>query len=222
MENFSDIFKKGFLEMGTQALTLPNIALALGVSFLCGLLIFIFYKTFYRGLIYSQSFNILIVMTTMVTTFVIITISSNIVLSLGMVGALSIVRFRAAIKDPLDVGFIFWGVAAGIAAGAGLYLFAVISTLAIGLVFVGLSMVKLNTSSYLLIVEYEDKVTDEVVKALNNFKYTLRNRTSSLGRSEITVQIRIKQKNTAFVRSISAIEGVGRAVLVQFDGDYTE
>lgn len=222
METFSDIFKKGFLELEIQSLTLSHIALALGVSFLCGFAIFIFYKTFYRGLIYSKSFNILIVMTTMVTTFVILTISSNIVLSLGMVGALSIVRFRAAIKDPLDVGFLFWGIAAGIAVGASLYLFAIISTLAIGLVFAALSMVRYNTSTYLLIVEFEDQVTDEVIKALNNFKYTLRNRTSSLGRSEITVQIRVKQQNTAFVRSISAINGVGRAVLVQFDGDYTE
>jgi uncharacterized membrane protein YhiD involved in acid resistance len=222
MENFSDIFKKGFLEMEIQALTLSSISLALGVSFLCGFAIFIFYKTFYRGLIYSQSFNILLVMTTMTTTFVILTISSNIVLSLGMVGALSIVRFRAAIKDPLDVGFIFLSVAAGIASGAGLYLFAIVATLAIGLVFSGLSMFKLNTSTYLLIVEFEDSVTEQVIKALNNFKYTLRNRTSSLGRSEITVQIRIKHKNTSFVRSISSIKGVGRAVLVQFDGDYTE
>jgi len=222
VENFSDIFKKGFLELEIQSLTLSHIALALSISLLCGLLIFVFYQTFYRGLVYSKSFNILIVMTTMVTTFVILTISSNIILSLGMVGALSIVRFRAAIKDPLDVGFIFWGIAAGIAVGAGLYLFAIITSVVIGLVFAILSMVKFNTSTYLLIVEFDDNVTDEVIKALNNFKYTLRNRTSSLGRSEITVQIRIKQQNTAFVRSISTINGVGRSVLVQFDGDYTE
>ena len=111
-----------------ESLSLPRIILALLTATVCGLIIYWVYRLFYRGVVYSDNFNILVLLVTVVTSFIIMTISANLVLSLGLVGALSIVRFRSAVKDPLDIGFLFWGVAAGITAGAGLYFVALIGT----------------------------------------------------------------------------------------------
>lgn len=223
MNTFVDIFKKKFLEMAyMQDITLYRVILSLSISLLCGLLIFFFYQKFYRGVIYSHNFNILLVMMSMVTTLIIITISSNIVLSLGMVGALSIVRFRTAIKDPLDIGFLFWAVAEGIAVGATLYSLAVISTLFIGLLYALLTKLKSKKKLYLLIVQYEDSVAPKVNEIINQMKYVLKNKTSTKGRTELTLELMIKGDNTAFVGQISSIEGVDSAVLVQYSGDYVE
>ena len=113
MTNFSDIFKNGFLE-NVGNLTTPVFLMAMLSSFICGMIVYFVYRRFFKGVIYNNNFNILLVMTSMVTSFIVLVISSNVVLSLGMVGALSIVRYRTAIKDPLDVGFLFWTVAVGI------------------------------------------------------------------------------------------------------------
>ena len=123
MTTFSDIFKKGFLQE-TGNLTTADFAMSMLAAFLCGMIIYMVYRYFYKGVIYNNNFNILLVLTSMITCFMVMVISSNVVLSLGMVGALSIVRFRTAVKDPLDVGFLFWTVAVGITCGAGLYYFA--------------------------------------------------------------------------------------------------
>lgn len=122
MTSFSDVFKKSFLSGNLADLSVTTITLALVAAFLCGMLIYFVYKKFYKGVIYNNNFNILLVMVSVVTSFIVLTISSNVVLSLGMVGALSIVRFRTAVKDPLDVGFLFWSIAVGITCGAGLYI----------------------------------------------------------------------------------------------------
>lgn len=110
-------------------LSLPYIFVSMGAAALCGVIIYLVYRFFYRGVVYSDNFNILLIMITVITSFIIMTISANIVLSLGMVGALSIVRFRSAVKDPLDIGFLFWGIASGLTCGAGLYFVALIGTI---------------------------------------------------------------------------------------------
>lgn len=223
MTTFMDVFKKKFLEMGSfQAITLNRVVISLLISMLCGLLIFFFYKKFYKGVVYSHNFNILLVMMSMVTTLIIITISSNIVLSLGMVGALSIVRFRTAIKDPLDIGFLFWAVAVGITVGATLYSLAIVSTILIGSVYACMTKFKSKKKLYLFIVQYEDNVSHKINEIINQMKYTLKNKTSSKGKTEITLELMIKGDNTAFVGQISSIEGVDNAVLVQYAGDYVE
>ena len=135
MTTFSDIFKKSFLQE-TGNLTTEGFFLSLIAALLCGIIIYFVYRYFFKGVIYNNNFNILLVMTSLVTCFIVIVISSNVVLSLGMVGALSIVRFRTAIKNPLDVGFLFWTVAVGITCGAGLYLISLIATIIISLVYI--------------------------------------------------------------------------------------
>ena len=125
-------------------LSLPRILLAMLTATVCGLIIYWVYRLFYRGVVYSDNFNILVLLITVVTAFIIMTISANLVLSLGMVGALSIIRFRSAIKDPLDVGFLFWGVAAGITAGAGLYFVALIGTVFVAILYIVLTLIKKN------------------------------------------------------------------------------
>lgn len=223
MTTFMDVFKKKFLEMGTmQDITLNRVVISLLIAMFCGLLIFFFYKKFFKGVVYSHNFNILLVMMSMVTTLIIITISSNIVLSLGMVGALSIVRFRTAIKDPLDIGFLFWAVAVGITVGATLYSLAIISTILIGSIYGLMAKLKNKKSLYLLIVQYEDNVSHKVNEIINQMKYTLKNKTSTKGKTEITLELMIKGDNTAFVGQLSSIGGVDNAVLVQYSGDYVE
>ena len=155
MNTFSDIFKKGFLEE-TGNLTTSGFAMSMLAAFLCGMIVYAVYRMFYKGVIYNNNFNILLVMTSTVTCFMVIVISSNVVLSLGMVGALSIVRYRTAVKDPLDVGFLFWTVAVGVTCGAGLYLISIMGTVFIALVYIMLVKVRSRKHQYLLIVKYQN------------------------------------------------------------------
>ena len=138
-------------------LNFAGIILALLSAYICGMIIYFIYKHFYKGVLYSHNFNVLLVLLSMVTAFIVLTISSNIVLSLGMVGALSIVRFRTAIKDPLDLGFMFFAISIGITCGAGLYLLSFVSTIIISLVYIFLVKVKTPVHVYLLIVKHNKK-----------------------------------------------------------------
>lgn len=221
MTSFNDILDPSFLESGYfGSLSPAQIGLSLGVALLCAAAIFLFYKYFYKGVVYNHNFNVLLVLVTMITCFIIMTISSNIVLSLGMVGALSIVRFRAAVKDPLDVGFLFWAVAAGITAGAGLYLFAVLSTLLICLIYAFFSSLKNKKHTYLLIVSYLPEAREEVAKLLDNLPYILRNKTNDGARTELTMEIKARQENTSVVDNLTRLSGVNYATLVQYNGDF--
>lgn len=221
MTNFSDIFRSGFLEGGYfGSLSLVQIVISLAVALLCGVIIFAFYRGFYRGVVYNHSFNVLLVMVTMVTCFIIMTISSNIVLSLGMVGALSIVRFRAAVKDPLDVGFLFWAVAAGITSGAGLYMFAVLSTGVICVIYAVFSSLKNKKDSYLLIISFSAESGEAVYAVLDNIKYTLRNKTVTGDANELTVELQAKQQHTSIAENLGKLPGVNYATLVQYNGDF--
>ena len=156
MVTFKDIFKKSFLQE-TGSLTTEIFMLSLLAAFLCAMIIYLVYRNFYKGVIYSNNFNILLVLTTIVTCFIVLVISSNVVLSLGMVGALSIVRFRTAVKDPLDVGFLFWSIAVGITCGAGLYMISVIGTVFVSLVYIFLIKIRTGKSVYLLIVKASEQ-----------------------------------------------------------------
>lgn len=221
MINFSDIFKKSFLKE-TGNLTTSTFLMSLIAAFLCGMMIYFIYRYFYKGVIYNNNFNILLVLTSMVTCFIVIVISSNVVLSLGMVGALSIVRFRAAIKDPLDVGFLFWSIAVGITCGAGLYIISLIATVVIALVYILLIKVRNRKRVYLLIVKYRNEAYDKVARTIHPLKKALKNRTTANGYTELTYEIRLKEDNTSFVTTLSEIEGVDNATVVEFTGDYCE
>ena len=221
MTNFSDIFKNSFLQE-TGNLTTEGFVMSLLSAFVCGMIVYAVYRFFFKGVIYNNNFNILLVMTSLVTCFIVIVISSNVVLSLGMVGALSIVRYRTAVKDPLDVGFLFWTVAVGVTSGAGLYLISLMGTVAIALVYILLVKIRSHRHLYLLIVKYADEATDTVLRELEPIKKVLKNKTATKGYTELTYEVRLSGDNTSFTNRLSACPGVESDVIVEFTGDYFE
>lgn len=221
MINFSDIFKKGFLEE-TGNLTTESFLLSMLAAFICGMIVYYIYRQFFKGVIYNNNFNILLVMTSLVTCFMVLVISSNVVLSLGMVGALSIVRYRTAIKDPLDVGFLFWTVAVGVTCGAGLYLLSIMGTVFIAAVYVLLVQIRNRKRVYVLIIKLQNDAMGMVNSELKGIKKVLKNRTTTKGYTELTYEVRLVGENTTFVSHLSELEGVENVVVVEFTGDYAE
>ncbi len=211
---FSEIISES-LKQGDSVknLSAPYIIISVSVALLCSLVIYFVYKKFYRGAVYSESFNILNVMLCLITSFVITTISSNLVLSLGMVGALS------AVKDPLDIGFLFWSIAAGITTGAGLFPFAIISTIIIAAVYIIFSVITTGRKTYLLVIKYYEAADESIRNELRNIPNTLKSKNLYKGQSELTLQVKVKGNDTSFVSKISDIEGVDSAMLIEYTGD---
>ncbi|MGN0686708.1 MAG: DUF4956 domain-containing protein [Oscillospiraceae bacterium] len=201
-------------------LSVATILTTLLTAALCGGIIYLVYRFFYRGVVYSDNFNILLLLTTVVTSFIIMTISANVVLSLGMVGALSIVRFRAAVKDPLDIGFLFWGIAAGITAGAQLYWVAIIGTVIISVIYILLTIFKKERKSYLLIVRYDINCEINVNGILGAIKYKLKNKTQTGSSVEITVEVKIKNNDASYISRFNGMEGVESVTLLEYSGEY--
>lgn len=218
---FNDIFKSSFLE-NIASVSILDMVLALLLALGLGLFIFLVYQKTFTGVMYSSSFGVTLVALTMITTIVILAVTSNVVLSLGMVGALSIVRYRTAVKDPLDVGFLFWTVAVGVTCGAGLYLISIMGTVFIALVYIMLVKVRSRKHQYLLIVKYQNEAAEAVRRQLMPLKKVLKNKTSTKNQTELTYEVRVSADNTAFVTTLSEVEGVANAVLVEFTGDYFE
>lgn len=220
--SFSDVFKSSFLANVNSFSTL-DVLLALGLSFVLGLFIFLIYKKTYSGVMYSDSFGVSLIAMAMITSLVIIAVTSNVVLSLGMVGALSIVRFRTAIKEPMDIAFLFWSIAVGIVLGAGLIPLAVIGSVIIGVIIVVFSTRKIGDTPYILVVSCDDyeseKIADSLIKEEAK-KSILKSKTVTKGGTELTYEVRIKEENTDFINKISDCEGVNNAVLVTYNGEY--
>ncbi len=218
MNTLKDILKENIIQMGlVENLSLQYICLVLGTAFFCGIIIYVVYKFFYQGAVYSENFGLLILMTTLTVAFIIMTISSNIVLSLGMVGALSIVRFRAAVKDPLDVGFLFLGIGAGLTAGAGLFFIAVIGTVAICVIFVCMHYLVKGKTVYLLVADCGREAEKPVLEILKRGKGKLKSRAKDGGRVEITYLV--GKGAEEILDEILEVEGVGKAVLLAYTGD---
>lgn len=220
MKSLINAFKDALAASGLLLdLTPEYIFVCISIALLCGLVIYAVYRIFYRGSCYSENFNLLLLLTTLITTFIIMTISANIVLSLGMVGSLSIIRFRSAVKDPLDVGFLFWSVAVGITCGAGLYQIALLCTVFIAVIYVLSTLLRFGAKRYLLIVKYDASAKENVVAALKNVRHTLKNSISSQSGHELTVQVHGKKKTAALTEELSAMDGVASAMLVEYTGD---
>lgn len=218
MSTLKGILKENIVRMGLiEELSLAHIALVLATALCCGILIYMVYKFFYRGAVYSENFGLLLVMTTLTVAFVIMTIASNIVLSLGMVGALSIVRFRTAVKDPLDVGFLFLSIAAGLTAGAGLFLIAGIGTVFICMVFIAFFMLDRGKSTFLLIVRYENSAEDEVYKLISSTKHKVKSVAKRADRTESTYMVNSKAQD--MLPELLEIKGVEDAQLIAYTGD---
>ncbi|MDR0292670.1 MAG: DUF4956 domain-containing protein [Oscillospiraceae bacterium] len=203
-----------------ESLNAVQVLITLLVAAVCGAVIFLVYRYFNKGVVYSVHFNTLILMVCLVTAFIIITIGSNLVLSLGMVGALSIVRFRAAVKDPLDVGFLFWGVAAGLTAGARLYTVALLGTAFIAVLYIALTLIRFEKRIFLLIVRYAPEAEESVSALLSPLKAQLKNKTLSQGLSELTAEVRVRRGDASFMEPLRQTDGVESVTLVEYTGDY--
>ena len=201
-----------------QALTVERVLTSLIVTFAVTLFIFFMYRKTFKGVLYTRNFNVGLVLTGLVVTLVVLPISSNIALSLGMVGALSIVRFRTAIKDPADIVFTFWAIAVGIINGAGLYMISIIGSPVIGLFLFVLSRASFRSNDpYLLVVKYANEAEEAVQNAVP--KHKLRSRTVTPNGVELILEVRMKAKDAQQVDELLKIKGVSHAALVSYNAD---
>ena len=218
----SDIFKSSFLENVTAVSPL-DMVLTILLAFGIGLFIFFVYKKTYQGVMYSSSFGVTLIALTMITSQVILAVTSNVVLSLGMVGALSIVRFRTAIKEPLDIAFLFWSIAAGIILAAGMIPLAVIGSVIIGLILLFFVNKKSHKNPYILVISClnheAEKEAMKFVKAQLD-RCVVKSKSAQSGLVELNMEVRLKNDNTDFINALSAMNGVNSAVLVSYNGDY--
>lgn len=222
MTTFNDIFQSSFLENVTSV-SLLDMAIALVLAFCIGLFIFLIYKKTFTGVMYSSNFGVTLIALTMITTLVILAVTSNVVLSLGMVGALSIVRFRTAIKEPLDIAFLFWSIAVGIVLAAGMLPLAVIGSVVIGLILLVFVNRKDVDAPYILVLRCADVDSEEGTrKQLESCvkRYVLKSKSVQQEMIELNYEIRLKENQTDFVTVLASMPGVHSAVLVSYNGDY--
>ena len=219
---FNDIFKSSFLE-NISAVSPLDMILTLLLAFGIGLFIFYIYKKTYQGVMFSSSFGVTLIALTMITSQVILAVTSNVVLSLGMVGALSIVRFRTAIKEPLDIAFLFWSIAAGIILAAGMIPLAVIGSVVIGVILLIFVNKKSHVNPYIVVLscsdhDAENKATEYINSHVE--RCVVKSKSAKSGIVELNMDIRLKDDNTDFVNALDAIDGVNSAVLVSYNGEY--
>lgn len=219
---FGDLFKKSFLENFEASNDPFGFMVTLAVALLMGLGIYFIYKRCYMGVVYDHSFNVSLVVMTILVSMIIVTISSNITLSLGMVGALSIVRYRTAVKNPMDLMFMFWAITTGIAVGANYYYIVLIGFIFVAIAFLVLKNAKGDTATYMLVINLASDIQTEekIRRALNSYNYKLRSKIVKNDRTELTMEVRIKRDNINITDPIMEIEGVNDVTLVQYRGSY--
>ncbi len=219
---FNDIFKSSFLNNVTS-ISIFDMVLALLLAFGVGMFIFFVYKKTFSGVMYSSSFGVTLIALTLITTLVILAVTSNVVLSLGMVGALSIVRFRTAIKEPLDIAFLFWSIAVGIVLAAGLIPLAVIGSLLIGVILLIFVNRKTHSNPYIAVISCTDHASElqvhEYLKSQVR-RLVVKSKTAQKNAVELNLEVRLKDDNTDFINTLAQMEGVNSAVLVSYNGDY--
>ena len=219
---FNDIFKSSFLQNITEFSAVDTI-LGLAVALVLGLFIFMVYKKTLTGIMYSEGFGLTLIGLSLVTTLVIMAVTSNVVLSLGMVGALSIVRFRAAIKEPVEIVFLFWSLASGIVIGAGMIPLAVIGSAIIGVILLIFANRKVHNTPYILVLncanEEVEKASLEIVKK-SCAHYVVKSKTIRSAGIELTTELRTRDAATDFVNRIAELQGVEDATLVSYNGEY--
>ena len=219
---FNDIFKSGFME-NVSSVSVLDMAVALVLAFGLGMFIFFVYKKTFSGVMYSSGFGVTLIALTMITTVVILAVTSNVVLSLGMVGALSIVRFRTAIKEPLDIAFLFWSIAAGIVLAAGMIPLAVFGSLFIGIVLLVFVNRKPHLNPYIVVIGCEGHESERQALEFLKSKVqrcVVKSKTAQKGMVELNLEIRMKEDNTDFINELAAMDGVNSAVLVSYNGEY--
>lgn len=222
--NFEDIFKSSILEK-TSNFSIIDSVIGLIVAFIIGLFIYYVYKKTFTGVIYSHTFNISLIIMSMTTALIIIGISSNVLLSLGMVGALSIVRFRTPIKDPMDIVYLFWAIVVGILCGAGFIPLVVIGSILIGLVLILFGNRVRVENPYLLVVRYNETSIEKTMEhVISEYvkKHSVKSKSIMPGNDfEVTYEVRVKENDMSFINHISNIEGVKSAIMLSYDGNFT-
>ena len=220
--SIQDFIKKSILESGAfDGASLTNIALGIVTALIMGAVIYTVYSKFYVGVIYSRSFAITLVGMTVLTAMVTLAISTNIVISLGMVGALSIVRFRTAVKDPLDLLYLFWSITTGITAGASMYLLAVVTAVIMILLVIIFYNKQQKGRIYIAVIHYVgDEAGDNVIRAFGKMKYFIKSKTVRKDKTEMAVEVYCKDNDMFFLDRIRDTEGVEDATLIQYNGEY--
>lgn len=222
LTSFSEVFKSGFLNNLT-AISITDCFLALAAAFLLGTFIYTIYKRTFQGVMYSEPFNLSLLLLTLLTTFIILAVTSNVVLSLGMVGALSIVRFRTAIKDPLDLVFLFWAIGGGIVLGAGLFPLAIIGSGIIGLVLMLKGRNGSTIHPYLVICNCTDDSAETATTTIlesETHKIRLKSKSRNTDGIELIYEIQLNGNRSDFINEIASVQGVRNVQLVSFNGDY--
>lgn len=226
MISVKDVIKKSFLESGIFTggnfqETLLSVAIAITVAALMGILIYVFYKKTYQGVIYSQSYGITLVGMCIFTCMITVAISTNVLLSLGMVGALSIVRYRTAIKEPSDLLYMFWSISSGIAIGAQAYLLTFFTALLFMIIMLILTRKKRRHYLYIMIVHYQgDEAEEAIKKEMNQVKYNMKSKVLRGPLTELTLEVRVKNNNFSFAERLRQIEQVEDLTLIQYHGEY--
>lgn len=222
MTTFSDIFKSSFLENVTSV-SLVDMLITMALAFGMGVFIFFVYRKTYAGVMYSASFGATLVALTMITSMTILAVTSNVVLSLGMVGALSIVRFRTAIKEPVEIVFLFWSLAVGIVIGAGMIPLAVIGSAIIGVILLLFANRKIHNDPYILVTNCTDENAENAVMDILGKEAehcVVKSKTVTTSGIELTAELRTKTASSAFVNAIAQLPGVETATLVSYNGEY--
>ena len=220
--SIQDFIKNSILESGAfDGASITSIILGILTALIMGAVIYVVYSKFYVGVIYSRSFAITLVGMTVLTAMVTLAISTNIVISLGMVGALSIVRFRTAVKDPLDLLYLFWAITTGITAGAGMYLLVIATAVIMTFMVVLFYNKQQKGRIYIVVIHYiGDEVGDNVIRAFGKMKYFVKSKTVRKGKTEMAVEVYCKDKDMFFLDKIRDTEGVEDATLIQYNGEY--
>ena len=216
------LFNFSFLERASS-FSIPDILVALLLSFAIGLFIFFVYTKTFKGVMYSSSFGISLITMNMITALVILTVSTNLIVSLGMVGALSIVRFRTVVKEPLDLVYLFWSITAGIVVGAGLIPMAIIGSVVIGLILFIFVNRKTNEQPYVVVISCDGEQAEAqslYLLSSHTKKNVVKAKTVSRDGVELTVEVRLKESSSQFVNALLAVQGVRNATLVSYNGDY--
>lgn len=217
-----DMIKKSVLESGAFTnYDVPGILTALAAALLLGALIYLVYRKFYAGVVFSRTFAVTLVGMTVLTCMVTLAISTNVVISLGMVGALSIVRFRTAIKDPMDLLYLFWAITTGITAGAGMYVLALLAAVIMILMIVLFYHKQQRGKIYIAVIHYTgDQAGDEVIRCFGKRKYFVKSKTMRKEKTEMAVELYCRQNDMDFMEKIRSIEDVEDVTLIQYNGEY--
>lgn len=218
----TDIIKKSVLNEFTGKISVVDVSLSLITAFILGLFIIYVYKKTFNGVVYSKSFALCLMLLGMITALIIRTINSNLSLSLGMVGALSIVRFRTAVKEPVDTAFMFWSITIGIMAGAGLYLVALVATVALGLLyFITYSIGFKKETKYLFIIKYQVDIDKQVIEKIKRLpKHKLKSKSITKDTVEITFEIEIKEEKTDILDKFKDIDGIISTSIISYQNDF--